>query len=644
MHLAFCLFRVLPFSGLARDMLRIAGCARGRGHEVTIFTSEWQGEPSSDFQTEVLRVPGSTNHGRAAGFHRSLKPCLQEGFDAVVGFNKIPDLDVYYAADACFAARARYHRNPLYRLTPRYAGYHRLESAVFSRQSATHILALSEHAVSEFQEFYRTGDSRFTLLPPTLQDRYRHPLPGADAGNRVRADLGIRECDPVILMVGSGFRTKGVDRAIRAVAALPRDLRQDARLVIAGSGNPDSFKAQAEACGIASRVSFLGGRDDIPELMAAADILLHPAYNENTGAVLLEAMAVGLPVLATSVCGYARHVAAAEAGRVLEAPFDQHSLDRALQEMLSTDTSAWRRNGPRYTNRPLFFSMPDTAVNVIESIAANPGRAKSEGSGSVYLSDELHLSGMEATFESVMGMTGEVCRRAPGRRTLRVIRDGSGYFLKVHTGVGWGEIVKNLLSLKLPVLGAQNEWHALHLTRRIGVNTPKPLGFGTRGGNPARRESFVLMEDIRDSTSLEELCQQTGWGEDISLKRALISRVAGIARSLHINGVNHRDFYLCHFLVDEYFADGARRMGSLPSEITLIDLHRAQIRRRTPMRWIIKDLGGLYYSAMGTGLSRNDLFRFMKAYSGQPLRQAIEGSVNWDRVYRRAMALYRAGT
>ena len=105
-------------------------------------------------------------------------------------------------------------------------------------------------------------------------------------------------------------------------------------------------------------------------------------------------------------------------------------------------------------------------------------------------------------------MSGETFRQAPGRRTLRFVRQGTGYFLKKHNGVGWREIAKNLASLKLPVLGAQNEWHALHLLRRKGVKTPAPLGFGTRGRDPARRKSFVIMEEIADSISLEHLFQQ----------------------------------------------------------------------------------------------------------------------------------------
>ena len=283
MRFAFCLFRYFPFSGLARDMLRIADCALERGHEVHIFTSEWRGDPGETHHAEILPVSGATNHGRTSSFHHALRTRLGADFDAVVGFNKIPGLDVYYAADPCFAARARYSRHPLYRLTPRYRGYRRLENSVFSRNTHTHVLVLSENARSEFQEFYGTQDSRFTILPPTLRDEYRDISLSAESRTRIRREIGIGDDDQVVLMVGSGFRTKGVDRAIRAVASVASDSGRGPHLIIAGDGKDGPFRALARTCGVQAQINFLGGRADVPELMAASDVLLHPCLQREYG-------------------------------------------------------------------------------------------------------------------------------------------------------------------------------------------------------------------------------------------------------------------------------------------------------------------------------------------------------------------------
>ena len=83
-----------------------------------------------------------------------------------------------------------------------------------------------------------------------------------------------------------------------------------------------------------TRVHFLGGRLEIPDFLAAGDLLLHPAYRENTGTILLEAITAGVPVLTTNVCGYAHHVQQAGAGTVLSSPFNQDQLNRELAALL----------------------------------------------------------------------------------------------------------------------------------------------------------------------------------------------------------------------------------------------------------------------------------------------------------------------
>lgn len=643
MQLAFCLFRYFPFSGLARDMLRIADAAHDRGHQVHILTAAWQGASSGPHGVEIIPVSAFSNHGRVMHYSRGIEEKVHSSnFDKVVGFNKTPGLDIYYAADACFVARARYARHSFYRLTPRYKSYHRLEQAVFKQDSPTHNLVLSERAKDEYQEFYGTEDSRFTVLPPNLSTGYQNVSFDKNVRQRVRNELGIEEHELILLMVGSGFKTKGVDRAILALAVLPPELRRITRLVVVGAGKAQPFVNLARDNEVEKQVLFLGGRDDVPDLMRAATLFIHPAYNENTGTVLIEAMAMGLPVVTTDVCGYAHHVKAADAGWVLDSPFSQTELNKAVHKALLSNANEWSNNGRRYVQQSSFCNMPQTVVDSIEQTDIKRHRSSRKGKDFLYLSNRLNFD-QDTYFDKIMDLPGEVYRQVPGRRTLRFIQDGNGYFLKTHQGVGWHEIIKNLLYLKRPVLGADSEWHALHFLNRIGLKVPKPLGFGQKGRNPAKRLSFVIMEEIRDAISLEDFAKQKhGRIDNIRLKRALIFSLANIARTLHMNGANHRDFYLCHFLVSKSFTSKDSKVAVKHIPLMLIDLHRAQIRRKTPQRWIIKDLGALYYSAMHTNVTRHDLLRFIKIYCASPLRSALSGPVNWDKVQWRAYVLHQS--
>ena len=153
-------------------------------------------------------------------------------------------------------------------------------------------------------------------------------------------------------------------------------------------------------------------------------------------------------------------------------------------------------------------------------------------------------------FAAARALQGTVLRELEGRRTLRTEIGGRGYYVKLHRGVGWGEIFKNLVTARLPVLGAEHEWLAIRRLTELGVDTMKAVAFGRRGANPAKLESFIVTEELAPTVSLEDYCRD--WPAHPpapALKRALIARVAEMAGKMHRGGVNHRDCYICHFLL-----------------------------------------------------------------------------------------------
>ncbi len=246
----------------------------------------------------------------------------------------------------------------------------------------------------------------------------------------------------------------------------------------------------------------------------------------------------------------------------------------------------------------------------------------------IYLNSDFKATwGGKDPFGEAFKLEGKIFRSVKGRQTFRFELNGKSYFAKVHRGVGWREILKNLLQFKLPVLGARNEYEAIRKLEELGVATMKAAAFGERGRNPARIESFIITEELMDTISLEDYCRE--WNVNsppFALKKALIEYVATVSRTLHQNGVNHRDYYICHFLID---VSKDWKNGITAS---LIDLHRAQIRKNTPRRWVVKDVAGLYFSAMDIGLTQRDLFRFMRLYSGGSLRETLRRDRSFWRV------------
>lgn len=259
----------------------------------------------------------------------------------------------------------------------------------------------------------------------------------------------------------------------------------------------------------------------------------------------------------------------------------------------------------------------------------------------LFLRDDIvALWGDRDPFDQAAEQEGEIFRAREGRRTLCFAGNGRSYFLKYHGGIGWKEIFKNLTQGKLPVLGAMDEVTAIDAVRGAGLDTMTIAAYGSRGSNPASVESFIITDDLVGTLSLEDLGER--WVKDPQamppvFKRALIERVATIARTMHGAGINHRDFYLAHFLMRD--SDAATNNADGP--LYLIDLHRSQVRGQVPRRWRIKDLGGLYFSTARFGMTRRDLLRFICTYSGLPLRQALADDSTWTAVRREAEKIYR---
>ncbi len=222
-------------------------------------------------------------------------------------------------------------------------------------------------------------------------------------------------------------------------------------------------------------------------------------------------------------------------------------------------------------------------------------------------------------FEEIKKIEGVVYRHVLNRSTTRFEFCGQAYYIKVHTGSSLREILKNLVCLKLPVLGAGNEYRAILKLHELNVNTMDVVAFGERGYSPFKRKSFIITKELSPTMDLRAYC--LNWRlqpPSFEHKRAIIAAVADMLRRMHSGGVNHRDCYLVHFLVDLTTSD------SLNPRLFLIDLHRAQIRKRTPKRWRNKDLVELYYSSKRIGFSRTDYFYFLKRYKqSSSLRDAL---------------------
>lgn len=371
MKFSFLIYSYFPFGGQQRDFLRVVTECLQRGHAVDVYTRSWQGDVPERLNLITVPVKAITRVGVYRRFTAWVADALaRQAPHTVVGFNKMPLLDVYFAADPCFAEKAQAQRGFYYRYTSRYRHFKAYEEAVFAAPSHTQVLILSPQQRQAFGTHYPGCALRLHDIPPGIAPDRKVETRDPMVRRALRMELGISEETLLLLQVGSGFRVKGVDRALQALAALPPALRQRCQYLLVGQDKPMPYLRLARKLGIESQVTILPGRNDIPRFLAAADLLLHPAYLESAGYVLLEATIAGLPVLTTGSCGYAFHIERAESGEVCNEPFQQSELNGRLASMLmQLPTAQWSANGLRYGSNDDLYVMPQVAMDLIEQFA-----------------------------------------------------------------------------------------------------------------------------------------------------------------------------------------------------------------------------------------------------------------------------------
>ena len=375
MILGFAIFKYFPFGGVQRDLMKLVQGCLDAGHQVRIYVIRWNGPVPDGVDVRKAPVKALSNHRLYERFADWVANDLsREPVDLMIGMNKMPGIDVYYAADSCFEDKAMNQRGVLYRLTPRYRSFRAAEKAVFAPDAGTRILTISDLHTPSFRRYYGTPADRFHRLPPGIERDRKAPSDAAERKRRrdaKRLELELSDDTVLLLFIGSGFIKKGLDRVLRALKSLPAETCHRTRLLVVGKDNADPFRRLANRLGVEELVQFFPeGRADVPDLLLAGDALVLPAYDEAAGMVILEAMIAGLPVLTTENCGYAHFVSTAGAGVVTPMPFEQARFVRDLSEVIDGGKRAqWSQAGLALGDDESIYQMVTVAVQLFERFA-----------------------------------------------------------------------------------------------------------------------------------------------------------------------------------------------------------------------------------------------------------------------------------
>jgi len=187
-------------------------------------------------------------------------------------------------------------------------------------------------------------------------------------------------------------------------------------------------------------------------------------------------------------------------------------------------------------------------------------------------------------------------------------------YIKCHRRPSWKEHWKSWLRLAPLAWGAQGEWQALLDFQGAEIPVATPVVCGVVG-----TDSLLVTAGIEGCRELHDVVRENQLAAGT---REIGERIAAWARRMHALGYCHQDFYLAHFL---------HRIEEGRDRLWLMDLHRARRQKQLALRWRVKDLAQLLFSARQEGISLADCGRFWKAYLN---RDSLHVHPLWRRLIR----------
>lgn len=181
---------------------------------------------------------------------------------------------------------------------------------------------------------------------------------------------------PVVGAVARLVPVKGLHHLLDAAPAVLRGCPETRFLLVGDGEMRPALEEQARALGLTDRVTFTGFREDVPSVMGGMDVVVLPSLNEGMGRVLVMAMALGKPIVATRVGGVAELLAHGEAG-LLVPPRDPRALAEAITTLLQDPSRArsLAEAGRRRASRYSAASMLDALAKLYREVVSH-GRAR----------------------------------------------------------------------------------------------------------------------------------------------------------------------------------------------------------------------------------------------------------------------------
>jgi UDP-glucose:(heptosyl)LPS alpha-1,3-glucosyltransferase len=311
--------------------------------EWIVLTRRWGGSLPDNVRVIECRPFAIGRRWRLQSFVHVLERQLRTlSVDLVQSQVHLPQVDIFRADGGVHAEwLAQRHRGgtKLKRWWRQFGSYHReklrMERRMYASDRLKAVICNSPMVRDDIRRHFPDCRAGLHVIENGIDVAcFKRDAKACEIGRDTRFRLNIPADAPVFVFVGTGFERKGLAAAIAALAGAPAH----AQLIVVGrDSRMGHYRRFARTHGVDKRVHFMDRQDDVRPYLWAADALVNPALYEAFGIVIAEAMAAGLPVIASQRTGAALSMLAGpETGRTLDA-LDVTGFGQAMTEFAARD-------------------------------------------------------------------------------------------------------------------------------------------------------------------------------------------------------------------------------------------------------------------------------------------------------------------
>ncbi len=369
MKLALVRAKYNPFGGAERFLNDAVEALSASEPPValTLFTREWPAQGGGAMAHRIVNPGYLTSTGRDRGFADAVRRAVTaESFDLVQSYERLSGAHIYHAVDGVHAewlAQRRRIQGALGRFGVAINPHHRYvleaERAMFASPSFKAAICISAMVRDDILRHFKVDPAKLHVIYSGVDAQKFSPANRDQFRVAKRTELGIPQNAPLAIFVGSGFERKGLAAFLRALAGNVSSGAVRAAnwygLVVGKDKRAARYQSLARSLGIADRVVFTGGVSDARPYYGASDVFVLPSIYEPFGLVYLEALASGLPVIASKSSGAAELIQAGKNGFVTDA-LDSAAIRAGMDAVLADPGMAASARGSALPFTPAAMS------------------------------------------------------------------------------------------------------------------------------------------------------------------------------------------------------------------------------------------------------------------------------------------------